>query len=189
MSFMTKREEMTTKICLVGDSVVGKTSLIRRYVFDEFDDRYLSTLGTKVITRKMVLSYPELELQVDVKLVIFDVIGEKSFRPLLRDAFFQGANGLMAVCDATRGETLDSLEDWTRNAYEVTGKVPVHLMANKMDLKDDVVVSESEISKASRVLDSPYDFTSAKTGENVEKVFELVVQRMVNRAIAHRFGD
>lgn len=186
---MTKREEMIAKICLVGDSAVGKTSLIKRYVFDEFNDRYLTTLGTKVTKREMVLHCPEQECEVDVKLLIFDIIGEKGFRRLLREAYFQGANGLMAVCDATRGETLDSLEDWARNACEVTGKVPIHLMANKMDLKDGIVVSESEINKASRVLDSAYDFTSAKTGENVEKVFEFITQRMVDRAIAHRSGD
>ena len=186
---MTKREEMIAKICLVGDSAVGKTSLIKRYVFDEFDHTYLTTLGTKVTKREMVLHYSEQECEVDVKLLIFDIIGEKGFRRLLREAFFQGASGLMAVCDVTRGETLDSLEDWTRNAYEVTGKVPIHLMANKTDLKDDIAVSESEIIKASRVLESPYDFTSAKTGENVEKVFEFITQRMVDRAIAHRSGD
>lgn len=186
---MTRREEVTAKICLVGDSAVGKTSLTKRYVFDEFDDRYLTTLGTKVTKREMVLHYPEQGYEVDVKLLIFDIIGEKGFRRLLRDAYFQGATGLMAVCDVTRGETLDSLDDWARNACEVIGKVPIHLMANKTDLKDDIVVSESEINKASRALESPYDFTSAKTGENVEKVFKFITQRMVDRAIAHRVGD
>ncbi|TET91484.1 MAG: GTP-binding protein [Methanomassiliicoccales archaeon] len=186
---MTSREEMTTKICLVGDSAVGKTSLVRRYVFDVFDDRYLTTLGTKVTKRELVLPYSELELEVDVKLLIFDIIGEKVFRRLLREAYFQGAKGLMAVCDVTRGETLDSLEDWIDNAYEVTGIVPLHLLANKSDLKVDIVVSEREVSQVSGAFDSPYDFTSAKTGENVEKVFELIAKRLVTRAIGRRYGD
>ena len=186
---MTRREEIIAKICLVGDSAVGKTSLIKRYVFDEFDDRYLTTLGTKVTKREMLLEYPELDLELDMKVLIFDIIGEKGFRRLLREAHFEGAKGLMAVCDITRGDTLDSLEDWIENAYGLTGEVPLYVMANKIDLQDDVVVSESEVKNLSSSYHSPYDFTSAKTGENVEKVFEFITQRMVDRAIAHRFRD
>lgn len=184
---MTKREEVTMKICLVGDSSVGKTSLIRRYVFDEFKDNYISTLGTKVTKREMVLPFPDLELEVEVKMLVFDIIGEQGFRRLLKEAYFHGASGLMAVCDVTRGETLDDLDDWIDNAYEVTGKVPLHVMANKIDLKDDVVVSEREINQVSAAFESPYDFTSAKTGENVEKVFRLISGRLVERAIDHKF--
>lgn len=186
---MTQREEMTTKICLVGDSTVGKTSLIKRYVFDEFDDRYLSTLGTKVTKRKLQVPFPDLDLEVDVKLLIFDIIGEKGFRQLLREAYFQGANGLMAVFDVTRGDTLDSIDDWVDNAYDVTGSIPTHLIANKVDLSDEVVVTEAEVNRASKNLDSPFVFTSAKTGENVEKVFKYIGTKLVNRAVSRRFGD
>lgn len=185
---MTEREEITTKICLVGDSAVGKTSLIKRYVFDEFDDRYIFTLGAKITKREMVLKYPELELEVDVKVLIFDIIGEIGFRRLLREAYFHGANGLMAVCDVTRGETLERLDDWVDIAQSVTGEVPLHVMANKYDLKDDIVVSENEVNSLSASYHSPYDFTSAKTGENVEKAFEVISRKLVNRAIGHRYG-
>lgn len=180
---------MTTKICLVGDSTVGKTSLIKRYVFDEFDDRYLSTLGTKVTKRKLQVPFPDLDLEVDVKLLIFDIIGEKGFRQLLREAYFQGANGLMAVFDVTRGDTLDSLDDWVENAYDVTGNIPTHLIANKVDLSDEVVVTEVEVNQVSKNLNSPFVFTSAKTGENVEKVFKYIGTKLVNRAVSRRFGD
>lgn len=176
-------------MCLVGDSAVGKTSLIRRYVFDEFDDRYLSTLGAKVTKREMLMEYPELELEVDVKLLIFDIIGEKGFRRLLQEAYFQGARGLMAVCDVTRGETLDSLEDWVENAYVLTGEIPLHVMANKIDLEDNIAVSEREVKNISGSFHSPCDFTSAKTGKNVEKVFQLIARRLVNRAVSHRYSS
>lgn len=180
---------MTTKICLVGDSSVGKTSLIKRYVFDEFDDRYLSTLGTKVTKRKLQVPFPDLDLEVDVKLLIFDIIGEKGFRKLLREAYFQGANGLMAVLDVTRGDTLDSIDDWVDNAYDVTGSIPTHILANKVDLSDEAVVSEVEVNQLSKDLNSPFVFTSAKTGENVEKVFKYIGTKLVNRAVSRRFGD
>ncbi len=180
---------MTTKICLVGDSTVGKTSLIRRYVFDQFDDRYLSTLGTKVTKREMQIPFKDLDLEVEVKLLIFDIIGEKGFRQLLREAYFSGANGLMAVFDVTRGETMDSLDDWLDNAYDVTGIIPTHLLANKIDLKDEMEVTEVEVNSVSKDLDSPVEYTSAKTGENVEKAFEYVARKLVNRAVSSRFGN
>ena len=186
---MVTREKLTTKVCLVGDSSVGKTSLIRRYVFDDFDDRYISTLGTKVTKRELNVPFPEMDLEIDVKLLIFDIIGEKGFRALLREAYFQGANGIMAVCDVTRGETLESLDGWIDNAYGVTGKVPLHVLANKSDLEDSVVISEREVNQLSRAFDSSFDYTSAKTGDNVERVFELVAKRLANRAVSHRFGD
>ncbi len=186
---LTKTEEMTTKICLVGDLSVGKTSLIRRFVFDQFNDRYISTLGTKVTKREMKIPYPDLDLEVDVNLLIFDIIGEKGFRRLLREAYFQGASGLMAVCDVTRADTLESIEDWVDNAYDVTGVVPLQVLANKIDLKDSVVVSENEVNKVSREMKSPCYFTSAKTGENVEHVFREISTKLVNRAVAHRYGN
>ncbi len=185
---MTKREEMTTKVCMVGDSAVGKTSLIRRYVFDEFDDRYLSTLGTKVTKREAIVPLPEHEVDVSVKLLIFDIIGEKGFRKLLREAYFQGASSLIAVCDVTRADTLEGLMDWIDNACEVTGEVPIHILANKIDLEDEIVLSETEVKRVSGDYHSPHDFTSAKTGENVEKVFEFIANRLANAAVAHRFG-
>ncbi len=186
---MTQREELTTKICLVGDSSVGKTSLIRRYVFDEFSDAYLSTLGTKVTKRELLTPFPDFDLEVEVKLLIYDIIGEIGFRQLLRNAYFQGANGLMAVFDITREETLESIDDWVDNAYGITGSIPTHLLANKIDLKDEAIVTESEVRRISKDLDSPFEFTSAKTGENVEKVFEIIATRLVNRAVSSKYGD
>ena len=186
---MRKREEMNTKICMVGDSAVGKTSLIKRYVYDEFDDRYLSTLGTKISKRETIVPFPEYELDVNVKLLIFDIIGERGFRKLLREAYFQGAASLIAVCDVTRAETLEGLMDWIDSACEVTGEVPIHILANKIDLKDDIVLSEREVNQVSSDYHSPHEFTSAKSGENVEKVFHFIAKKLANRAVAHRYGD
>lgn len=173
-------------MCLIGDLAVGKTSLIKRYVFDEFDDRYLSTLGTKITKREMFLEYPKMNLEVDVTVLIYDMIGEKGFRRLLQDVYFHGAGGLMAVCAVTEGETLDSMEEWVENAYGVAGEIPLHVIGNKIDLKDQTVLSEEEVKRVSTSYHSPCDFTSAKTGENVEKAFESIARRIANRAIEIR---
>ena len=93
---------MKMKICLVGEAAVGKTSLIRRFVLDDFDDKYIQTLGTKVSKKELTLpsSVGDSELKVDM--TIWDIMGQKGFRELLKEAYFYGAKGIIAVCDVDR---------------------------------------------------------------------------------------
>ena len=100
---------LKSKICLVGERGVGKSSLIRRYVLDQFDDKYVRTLGAKVEKKTMRLDVPERHAQVDIYMAIWDIIGHVGFRQLLGDSFFNGAQGILAVADLTRRETLPVL--------------------------------------------------------------------------------
>ena len=108
---MTETKHLKSKICLVGEKAVGKTSLIRRYVLNMFDDHYITTIGTKVSKKEVRVFNPEKDLLVDVDMTIWDIMGEKGFRELLKDAYFYGANGILAVCDLSRRRTLDDLDD------------------------------------------------------------------------------
>jgi len=173
---------MKTKICLVGEAAVGKTSLIRRFVEDEFDDRYITTLGAKVSKREMVFDLPDRK-QIQMDITVWDIMGEKGFRDLLKDAFFHGAKGVLAVADLTRYSTLKELDDWIQGVFKVVGEIPVVYAINKIDLKDEVMIlyGDTEISEASRAFEAPYFYASAKTGENVDLVFRrlgtMVLQR------------
>ena len=95
-------KRMKVKVCLVGEAAVGKTSLIRRFVLENFDDKYIQTLGTKV--SKKELSAPNVDPSGDMKIdmTIWDIMGQKGFRELLKEAYFYGAKGILAVCDSTR---------------------------------------------------------------------------------------
>ncbi|HLE46260.1 MAG TPA: Rab family GTPase, partial [Thermoplasmata archaeon] len=110
---------MKMKICLVGEAAVGKTSLIRRFVLDDFDDKYIQTLGTKVSKKELTLpsSVGDSELKVDM--TIWDIMGQKGFRELLKDAYFYGAHGALAVCDVTRRGTLEDLRGWIGGLREI----------------------------------------------------------------------
>jgi GTPase SAR1 family protein len=83
-----KSDTMKMKICLVGEGAVGKTSLIRRYVLDEFDDRYISTLGAKITKKELVIGVPTDGNSLKVDMTIWDIMGEKGFRDLLKEAYF-----------------------------------------------------------------------------------------------------
>src|SRR5204863_4259166 len=107
---VTGLKHIKAKVCLVGDVAVGKTSLIRRFVQDEFDDRYIATVGTKVTKKTVEVEWRGAPAMLDM--MVWDIMGEKGFRALLKEAYFHGANGVLAVCDLTRKHTLDDLADW-----------------------------------------------------------------------------
>jgi len=173
---MTITRRVKCKVCLVGEGAVGKTSLVRRYVLDEFDDKYITTLGAKVSKKELELDYEDKDLHVDMDMTIWDIMGEKGFRDLLRDAYFMGAKGVLAVCDVTRASTVKELDDWIRSVYEIAGEVPTVYAVNKIDLKDEVMIlfNEKDLQHWTKAFDAKYFYTSAKTGENVENAFRAL---------------
>jgi small GTP-binding protein len=163
--------QLKSKICLVGEKGVGKTSLIRRYVTDEFDDHYVRTLGAKVEKKTMRIEVPERRAKVDITMAIWDIIGHVGFRALLGDSFFQGAQGVIAVADLTRRDTLAALPAWVEAVQGVSGKVPIVLAANKADLGSEAQTKPADVASMASVFGCNHILTSAKTGDNVEDAF------------------
>ena len=174
------RQKMKVKVCLVGEGAVGKTCLIRRFVHDQFEDRYISTLGAKVSKKELTIDGAGGDIDVDM--TIWDIMGEKGFRELLKEAYFHGAQGVLAVCDVTRGETLTDLDDWIAAVVKVTGNIPIALLANKVDLKDERVVSDDDVKKMAEAHRAPHLPTSAKTGENVEAAFATLAKLIAGKS-------
>jgi len=165
---------LKSKVCLVGEKAVGKTSLIRRYVLNMFDDKYITTMGTKVSKKEMTIHKPSMGVTLRVDMTIWDIMGEKGFRELLKDAYFYGANGILAVCDVTRKRTLEELDDWIDSVLKVVGRIPTLIAINKVDLSEQAQFAERDIEGLAEAFDCPYVYTSAKTGSNVEEAFLLL---------------
>jgi small GTP-binding protein len=176
---MTLQKNVSSKICLIGDGGVGKTSLIGRYVHNKFDDKYLKTIGTKVSSKEIVLDYPESHVQVKLGAMIWDIMGQKAFRSLLQDAYFHGANGIIAVCDLTEEKSLINLSEWIDSVEKIVGNVPTVILANKTDLKNEIEVDPSKLKKMAERLNAQLLFTSAKTGENVDLAFLAIATEMI----------
>ncbi len=180
---------MKMKVCLVGEAAVGKTSLIRRFVHDDFDDKYIQTLGTKVSKKEIFMEARGGKGKLKVDMTVWDIMGQKGFRELLKEAYFYGAKGIIAVCDVTRRNTLDDLDDWIEGVYSVTGRIPIEIFANKMDLKEKMEMGRDEVEQFSKAYDSPWHFTSAKTGENVEEAFRGLATRIVKERVSQQIVE
>jgi small GTP-binding protein len=171
---------LKSKVCLVGESSVGKTSLIRQFVLNSFSDDYIVTIGTKV--SKKSLSFEQGGVQMSVDMMVWDIMGQSSFRTLLKDSYFHGASGIIAVCDATRKDTLSALDGWVESVREVAGDVPMVMLANKSDLVGQIQVTLNDLElKGKRHKASSWHLTSAKTGENVAEAFQAIGSAMVLR--------
>lgn len=179
---MTEEVNLTLKICFLGDSSVGKTSLIRKYVYDVFDDSYLMTMGTKVTKKNIIVDMPGHNKKFNVTFMIWDIIGDIHFRGLLHHSYLHGAAGALLVCDITRPETLESLNTWVESLQiEGDGNIPMVFMGNKCDLRGGQKLNGEEIQSLADVYSSLWLLTSAKTGQNVEEAFKILGKKMVEK--------
>ncbi|MDO9537104.1 MAG: Rab family GTPase [Thermoplasmata archaeon] len=168
---------LKVKICMVGDSAVGKTSLIKKFVLDIFDDAYITTIGTKITKRPM--KFMETTNEVSMDMMIWDIMGQTSFRSLLQDAYFYGTHGVLAVVDSTRPETLENIHEWVDSIRQVVGEVPMVFVANKSDL--DAVVTMEMLDKELDRYESKFLYCSAKTGDNVVEAFKFLGEGVIDK--------
>lgn len=167
--------QRSKKVCLLGEFGVGKSSLIRRFVENRFDERYLSTIGVLVSRKSMAVDRPD---PIDLTLLIWDMAGSEAFSAVVR-SYYQGAAGALIVCDLTRAETMAALADYTTNLRAVNPHAQVVLVANKLDLVGQREISEDQLSTLSRHLEAPLVSSSARTGDGVEDAFQLLANAIV----------
>jgi len=183
---LSQRKTLKAKVCLVGEKAVGKTSLIRRFVLNTFDDRYITTIGTKVSKKEITVWKPESGLEWSVDMTVWDIMGEKGFRELLKDAYFFGAQGALAVADVTRQRTLEDLDDWVDGVFRVVGKIPVMIAVNKVDLLTEAQFPRAKVEQVADGFGAKFFYTSAKTGHNVEKAFQALADVICTNHLAAR---
>lgn len=178
---MGNLKEIQKKIILIGDGAVGKTSLIRRFVVDKFDDKYLLTIGSK-ITAKALQINNNGDI-VYLKLQIWDILGQKGYTKL-HHSTFKGTDGVFLVADITRRSTLESLERyWIPEVQNIVNNVPFLILANKSDIIEKAEFDEEELRNFSSRYKVPFYFTSAKSGDNVNRAFEVLGLRMIRHKI------
>ncbi len=151
------------KVLLVGNFGVGKTSLIRRFVNNEFSEDYISTIGVRVSTKEVLINNQPL------KLLIWDVAGTQNDEKVPK-AYFLGASAAMFVFDVSREETYVDINKYIDGVRELSGLKDITVIGNKKDLLDDAA-----LDKVLKSVEVTVDFvTSAKEDEFVEDAFTLL---------------
>jgi small GTP-binding protein len=154
------------KVLLVGNFGVGKTSLIRRFVLNEFSEDYISTIGVRVSTKIIELNTEQ------IKLLIWDVAGTNDDEKVPK-AYFLGASAAMYVFDLSRSETYLDLEQKLKVVKDLSGLKDITIVGNKKDL-----LTHSDLEKVKAKVTIPIDLiTSAKENENVEDAFVVLAKQ------------
>lgn len=158
---------ITKKVILIGDFATGKTSLIRRYVDNQFSDDYLTTIGVK-ISKKHIQISEELELQ----LMIWDIEGRTDVKDTY-PTYVLGAHGVIIVGDFTRQSSIDNILLHLELTQNLLKNVPAVVALNKADLLMEKTQRKSIVSQLHDSLEGVKDIfeTSAKDGRNVEELF------------------
>jgi len=161
------------KICMIGVSSVGKTSLVRRFVLSEFPEKWLTTVGVRVEKKPLQVNGQ------DVDLAVWDMQGKDDYAPLNR-AQLSGASGYVLVADGTRKATVDRALELHEEVKAMLGAIPAVLLVNKCDLTAEWEVTD-EVERDLRARGWTPLRTSAKTGEAVEEAFLALTVEMLRR--------
>lgn len=161
-------QTLSKKVCLLGDFAVGKTSLIRRFVYNLFDDKYLSTIGVRV-SRRLITSTAN-SLSVEMNMMLWDLAGRNGFKQVW-SSYLRGASGGLLVCDLTRPPTLASLVSYAEELRAFNPDAHIIIAANKSDLlyRAEVVQQAEEIAAKCQ---ARLFITSAKTANSVKEAFQ-----------------
>ncbi|MHA1819247.1 MAG: GTP-binding protein [Promethearchaeota archaeon] len=182
----SKKEEFTplevqgkyiTKIVMVGDGAVGKTSLVHTFVEGSFSTDYKATIGLQILQKETEV------MNTKVKLMIWDLAGQGQFARV-RKNYLQEAKGGLIVYDVTRPDTLKSVPNWYKEVKNGSSKDALFiLIGNKIDLTEDRKVSREEGEKMAKELGIAYFETSAKDPNVTEEAFKLLSFQLISQKI------
>lgn len=157
------------KVSLLGEFAIGKTSLVRRFVYNIFDERYLTTIGVSICRKEMVMYDSSL-----LNLVIWDLASSDKYEDL-RSHYLHGTAGALLVCDLTRPDTIEAIRTtYVEQLLKNSPDAAIVVVGNKVDLVDPKSEALAQFEQLASDLGAPFKTTSAKTGENVEAAFTLL---------------
>ena len=164
--------DMIFKIVLIGDTSVGKTNILSKYLSDEFDPESKATVGVEFGTKNF-----KIENNI-VKVQIWDTAGQERYRSIT-NAYYKGAKGALLVYDITNKKSFDNLDRWISD-LKINGdeKISIVLLGNKSDLESQRVISTEEGKNKAELFKFAFMETSALNGSNIEKAFDELIKEV-----------
>jgi Ras-related protein Rab-1A len=163
------------QLLIIGDSTVGKTSILNKFANGTFNANYLATVGLDNITKDETIDGKNIRIK------IWDTAGQERYKALTK-GFFNNAEGIMIVFDVTNIETFDNLKNWIQSIETFMGnkmeETPIIIIGNKIDCEEREVKTEDAESYCNGQ-NYPYFETSAKTGENIDKTIRFLVKKVI----------
>jgi small GTP-binding protein len=165
-----KLKRKVIRITMLGDSAVGKTSLISKFLNQNFDENYLTTIGKDKLEKKVVMKDGN-----EIKLIIWDTAGQERFHSIATSTI-KGSHGIILTFDLTKRSSFNSLESWLNDIKENSNEVPVVIFGNKCDLFENYEVENEEAKKFAKEHNLQYFETSAKQNVNVQEGFNSIAE-------------
>ena len=177
-------EKYILKLLTIGDQFVGKSSIINRYIDDKFNGNIKPTLAIDYKT-KMIQKGENL-----IKISIYDTAGEEKYRHLIKN-YYNGSNGILLVFDITDKNSFDNLNFWLDELEKNCNlnNLYIFLVGNKTDLKKERKVSYDEAKNFADMKKIPYIEISAKTGDNIDKLFNDFIKGTIINIIEQKKKD
>ena len=167
--------EMMFKVVLVGDSFVGKTNIMSKYLKNEFHEDSKATVGVEFGSRQF-----NIEGHV-IKAQIWDTAGQERYKAIT-SAYYKGAKGAFIVYDITRKESFDNVTKWAEQLKSTADKnLTIIIVGNKTDLEDQRQVTSEEGQNKANELESAFIETSALSGSNLDKGFEMMINEVYKK--------
>ena len=162
--------ELAIKILIIGDSRVGKTSLLLKYVDKSFPEEHISTIGVEYKEKV------ESRDGFNIRLQIWDTAGEERFRSITK-SIYKNTHGVLFVYDITQKETFANVKHWIKDTENIDKEIKGIIVGNKIDLPDKVI-TKTDLDEIGEKYKMPVIEVSAKEGTNVNECFDLLINEL-----------
>ena len=175
--------DLIFKLVLIGDSGVGKTNILSRYISNEFSLASQPTVGVEFGSKIIK------KLDKSIKLQIWDTAGQERYKSIT-NAYYKGSKGAFVVYDISRKSTFENVDKWINELKEnATEDVHIMLVGNKTDLEDKREVQTEDVAKKAEQYNVAFCETSALKGNNIEKAFDTLIEEITKVAVSQKLVE
>ena len=175
--------EMMVKVILIGDSGVGKTNIMSKFLKNQFMEESKATIGVEFGSKLFNHEGHKIKAQIwhKIKAQIWDTAGQEKYKAIT-GAYYKGSKGALVVYDITQKKTFENIEKWV-NDLKAAGdpKITIILIGNKNDLDNKRQVSKDQGEEKARSFGCAFLETSAYSGDNIDKAFNLMVKEIYEK--------